>query len=202
MGCEGIDESFPLTGHRSLYGATKLCGELLIQEYTHMYGISAVINRCGVLAGPWQMGKVDQGFMALWVAQHYFEGQLKYMGFGGEGLQVRDVLHMMDLFNLIQYQMQNISQCNEEIYNVGGGMRNSVSLLELTDIVTQMTGKKIYIGSDVTTREADIPFYVSDNTKVKNETQWEPTRNVPKIIEDILHWLKENEIILKPLFRS
>ena len=65
----GISEDFPLAGARSLYGATKLCSELLIQEYGAMYGVRAIINRCGVLTGPWQMGKVDQGVFALWVGE-------------------------------------------------------------------------------------------------------------------------------------
>ena len=72
----GVNESFPLIGSRSLYGATKLCSELIIAEYVALYGLRAIINRCGVLTGPWQMGKVDQGFVVLWAARHLFEGAL------------------------------------------------------------------------------------------------------------------------------
>src|SRR5262249_34404154 len=100
----GIAENFPLTGSRSLYGATKLCSELIIAEYVMLYGLRAVINRCGVLTGPWQMGKVDQGFVVLWAARHLFGGSLSYNGFGGAGLQVRDVLHVEDLYRLIRAQ--------------------------------------------------------------------------------------------------
>ena len=88
---KGIAEDFPLTGYRSMYGATKLASELLIDEYRAMYGLRAIVNRCGVISGPWQMGKVDQGFVVLWAARHLFGGSLQYIGFGGEGLQVRDV---------------------------------------------------------------------------------------------------------------
>ena len=98
----GITENFPLIGSRSLYGATKLCSELIIAEYVALYGLRAVINRCGVLTGPWQMGKVDQGFVVLWAARHLFGGALSYNGFGGAGLQVRDVLHVEDLYRLIR----------------------------------------------------------------------------------------------------
>src|SRR5262249_38746594 len=73
----GIAEEFPLAGERSIYGATKLCGELLIQEYMAAYAMRTVINRCGVIAGPWQMGKVDQGVFSLWVAAHVFERPLR-----------------------------------------------------------------------------------------------------------------------------
>ncbi len=198
---EGITENFPLEGPRSLYGATKLCGELFIQEYCQMYGLKAVINRCGVLAGPWQMGKVDQGFMALWVARHVFGGQLQYMGFGGEGLQVRDVLHVKDLFALVMCQMQDIQSHQGAIYNVGGGINNSVSLRELTDIVTKSTARQCKIGQDPTTREADIPYYVTNNTKVMQKTNWQVQHSIQMIVEDIVVWLQENATTLKPLFQ-
>ena len=90
----GIAEDFSLVGPRSLYGASKLSAELLIAEYCEMYSMRALINRCGVLAGPWQMGKVEQGFVSLWLARHLYGGELVYSGFGGLGLQVRDILHV------------------------------------------------------------------------------------------------------------
>src|ERR1700687_5441384 len=104
----GISESFSLTGHRSLYGATKLAAELLVEEYRVMYGLRGVINRCGVISGPWQMGKVDQGVMVLWVASHLFGRGLGYIGFGGQGKQVRDVLHIDDLGDLIDIQLRDL----------------------------------------------------------------------------------------------
>lgn len=74
----GISESFPTHLPRSLYGATKLASELIVQEYVHNYGLQAVINRCGVIAGPGQFGKVDQGVFTLWVAHHFFKQPLQY----------------------------------------------------------------------------------------------------------------------------
>ena len=71
-GPAGIAEDFPLTGARTLYGATKLSAELLIEEYADAFGLRAVINRCGVIAGPWQMGKVDQGVFSWWLLSHHF----------------------------------------------------------------------------------------------------------------------------------
>ena len=93
---------FPLTGARSLYGATKLAAELLIEEYRAMYGLRAVIDRCGVIAGPWQMGKVDQGFVVLWMARHLFGGAAVLQRLRRPGLQVRDILHVDDLFELLR----------------------------------------------------------------------------------------------------
>ena len=101
----GISEDFPTTGARSLYGASKLASELLIEEYHAAYGLKTIINRCGVLTGPWQMGKVDQGFFVLWAARHLYGGALAYSGFGGAGHQVRDVLHVADLYELIWRQI-------------------------------------------------------------------------------------------------
>ena len=75
-----------------------------------MYGIRALINRCGVISGPWQMGKVDQGFIALWMARHLFGGPLSYMGFGGDGMQVRDVLHVDDLYDLLVRQLADLEK--------------------------------------------------------------------------------------------
>src|SRR5262249_41687946 len=68
----GIAETFPVTGARTLYGTTKLAAELLIEEYRAMFGMRAVVNRCGVIAGPWQMGKVDQGVFTHWLLSHHF----------------------------------------------------------------------------------------------------------------------------------
>ena len=159
----GISERFPLAGSRSLYGATKLAAELLIEEYKAMYGVRALVNRCGVISGPWQMGKVDQGFIVLWMARHLFGGSLAYMGFGGEGLQVRDVLHVDDLYDLLAKQLAELDRHSvQAFYNVGGGMGNSVSLRELTQFCQELSGKRIEIGRIVETRDADIPFYVSD----------------------------------------
>src|SRR5262249_11777661 len=101
----GISEAFSLRGHDSLYGTTKRAGDLLVEEYRAMYRLRTVINRCGVISGPWQMGKVDQGFVVLWLSRHLFGGPLAYIGFGGHGLQVRDVLHVDDLYDLIIRQL-------------------------------------------------------------------------------------------------
>ncbi len=130
----GIAEGFTLQGARSFYGTSKLACEQLIQEYVHSYGMRALINRCGVLAGPWQMAKADQGVITLWVAHHYFGRPLCYTGFDGHGKQVRDILHVHDLFDLLQLQLKSPERWDGQIYNVGGGNEMSVSLRELTGL--------------------------------------------------------------------
>ncbi|HEX9659943.1 MAG TPA: GDP-mannose 4,6-dehydratase, partial [Rhodothermales bacterium] len=196
----GINENFPLAGVRSLYGATKLAAELLIQEYGSMYDMPAVVNRCGVIAGPWQMGKVDQGFVALWVARHFFGRELSYIGFGGSGRQVRDVLDIRDLFDLIVLQMSKLEICGGHIYNVGGGVDRSTSLVELTKLTQEVTGRSIIVGRNSKTTVADVPYYVSDNSRVSRDLGWTPKRTTRETIESIYEWLQDNTEPLRALF--
>ena len=197
----GINESFPLIGSRSLYGATKLCSELIIGEYVALYGLRAVINRCGVLTGPWQMGKVDQGFVVLWAARHLFGGALSYNGFGGAGMQVRDVLHVADLYHLINKQVEHIANHSGKIYNVGGGAECSVSLVELTEACVRHTGRRLVVASQPETNPVDIPYYVTDNTAVATATGWRPRLSMSDILDDVFEWLRRHrgkvEAILK-----
>jgi CDP-paratose 2-epimerase len=198
----GISERFPLLGNRSLYGATKLAAELLIEEYKAMYGVRALVNRCGVISGPWQMGKVDQGFIVLWMARHLFGGSLTYMGFGGEGFQVRDVLHVDDLYDLLAKQLDDLDRhSGQTVYNVGGGMENSVSLRELTQFCQELSGKRIEIGRIAETRDADIPFYVSDCTAVHKATDWKPQRKLSVVLENVWQWLVDHRGQLEPILR-
>lgn len=190
---KGITEHFPLSGSRSFYGATKLASELMIQEYVELAGLKAVINRCGVLTGPWQMGKVDQGVMVLWIARHIFKGKLGYFGYGGTGKQVRDVLHVDDLYRLVDWQVHNIDKVNGEILNAGGGVQTSVSLQELTGLCQQATGNKIEIGSVPENRVADLRIYITDNTYVTGKTGWTPQIGMERIVDDITKWIIENQ---------
>lgn len=195
----GFSEDFPLSGTRSLYGTTKLASELLLQEYVEMYGIRGIINRCGVLTGPWQMGKVDQGVVVLWVARHIYNGKLSYFGYGGKGKQVRDILHIDDLYELLKIQIENINNHNGQIYNVGGGRELSISLCELTELCQQITGNIIQISSIEANRDADIPYYVTDYSKVQKATGWRPKVSLKEIVAEIADWVKENKQLLKPI---
>ncbi len=196
---KGFTEKLPLDGSRTLYGATKLASELIIQEYSEMYGVRTVINRCGVLTGSWQMGKVDQGVIVLWVAKHYFRQPLSYIGFGGEGKQVRDILHVRDLYCLLDIQIRDIDMHNGEIYNVGGGMEQSISLLELTNLCQKYVGNKISIKSIPENRMGDIRIYITDNSKITKKTGWKPRITTNEIIEEIADWIRDNSEKLQPI---
>jgi CDP-paratose 2-epimerase len=198
----GIAEDFPLDGCRSLYGATKLASELLIKEYSHMYGISALIDRCGVIAGPWQMGKVDQGFATLWVARHFFGRPLQYIGYGGSGKQVRDLLHVDDLVDLVLRQIARLGEFRGESFNVGGGPGHSMSLCEATALCAEVTGRTVGVEGVAETRPADVKWYVTDNARVSRAFGWTPRRPPRQVISDTLEWLKSHEADLAPLFRA
>jgi CDP-paratose 2-epimerase len=195
----GITEEFPLSGARSLYGATKLASELLITEYRDAYKLKAIVNRCGVIAGPWQMGKVDQGVFTLWVAAHYFQKKLSYIGYGGTGKQVRDALHIDDLLDLIDYQIAHFEKLDGDVLNVGGGLENSLSLLETTQFCQQITGNRIAIAPIPEERAGDVPLYITDATKIQKKTAWRPQRHPEKLLIDIYDWLAQNEQFLKPI---
>ena len=196
---KGISEDFSLTGARSFYGTSKLSSELLIQEYIEYYNLKAVINRCGVLTGPWQMGKIDQGVIVLWLAKHFWKKELSYIGFGGEGKQVRDILHINDLYRLVVSQLQDMTTFNNQLFNVGGGVDVSVSLHELTSFCQEITGNTIKINQIKENRTADIPIYISDNSKIKEICGWKPQLLPKEILIDTFEWLKANETKVKAI---
>ena len=106
---------------------------------------------------------------------------------------MRDILHIKDLFRLLDYEIQNIDQVNGEVFNVGGGRKISVSLKELTGLCREHTGKTIRINKINKNRPADVRIYLTDNTKVTKMTGWTPTIGVNDIIDEITEWIKNNE---------
>ena len=193
----GISEDLNLVGARSFYGTTKLASELFIQEYAEFYNLSSAITRFGVIAGPRQMGKTDQGVVTLWMAKHYWKQSLKYIGYGGQGKQVRDILYIGDLVRLIDLQIHETEKFHGKIFNAGGGIKNSASLQEMTKICEEVTGNRIRIDSDAETRKADLRIYITDNSKIENEIGWSPKKDVKNTFEDIFKWINKNEAKLK-----
>jgi CDP-paratose 2-epimerase len=189
----GVSEELPLDGARTLYGSTKLCAEHLIEEYRSTYGLRAVVDRCGVIAGPWQMGKVDQGVFTYWVLAHHFGRPLGYIGFGGSGKQVRDLLHVDDLTALIDEQLRSPQHWDGVTVNVGGGRDCSLSLTETTALCLEITGKKIGVVAGDDSRPGDIPVYVSDCSKLYSLTSWRPRHDPRSILSEIHAWVTENE---------
>ena len=192
-----IDESFDTSSPKSIYGMTKYSSEQLIQEYNYAYNIKYLINRFGVISGPWQFGKQDQGFISLWILKHLFKKKLKYIGFGGFGNQIRDVIHVDDVCEIIVRQIKKIKRINNQIFNIGGGIKNSLSLRELTIACQNLTKRKIYIERINHTSKFDIPYYVSNNKKIKQFYNWTPKKNLENILMDIFEWIRLNQSQLK-----
>lgn len=195
----GVSEAFPMEGARSFYGMTKLAGEMLIEEYRRALGLRAVVNRCGVLAGPWQMGRADQGVLAYWVLCHAFGRALRYLGYGGLGKQLRDFLHVEDLADLVLEQLRRFDAFEGGVFNVGGGPERAASLCELTDLCREATGREAPLGADIAERPADVRIYVSDCARLFERTEWRPKRSLRQIVADVAQWVSEHAEDLKSL---
>jgi CDP-paratose 2-epimerase len=193
----GISEAFPLDGARTLYGTTKLSGELLAAEYANAFSLRTVIDRCGVIAGPWQMGKVDQGVFTHWVLSHHFGRPLQYIGYGGEGKQVRDLLSVADLVELIDDQLRRPEVWTGFNGNVGGGRDCSLSLLETTEFCRELTGNDVRIEGTSEARPGDVPLYISDCARLFERTDWRPRQTPGEILVDIQAWIEDNEPALE-----
>jgi CDP-paratose 2-epimerase len=189
----GISEAFPLDGARTLYGTTKLAAELLAVEYADAFGLRTVINRCGVIAGPWQMGKVDQGVFTHWALSHYFGRPLSYIGYGGTGKQVRDLLFVADFVDLLEEQLLYPDNWAGFNGNVGGGPPCSLSLVEATDLCRELTGNEVPIERIEEARPGDVPLYVSDCGRLYERTEWRPRHSPREILAAITSWVEEND---------
>jgi CDP-paratose 2-epimerase len=148
-----------------------------------------VVNRCGVIAGPWQMGKVDQGVFTHWMLSHVLGLPLSYIGYGGTGKQVRDLLHVDDLVELVEMQLLDPEGWNGRTFNVGGGRPGSLSLLETSELCAEISGNELEIGSDPDERAGDVPVYISDCSAIERHSGWRPSRDTRRILTDIHDWI-------------
>ena len=185
-----INEEFETNLPKSLYGFSKLCSEELIKEYNYSNNIKYIINRFGVIAGPWQFGKQDQGFVSLWVAKHLFKKKLSYIGFGGYGNQIRDIIHIEDVCEIIFLQIKNLNKKFNNTFNIGGGIKNTISLRQLTIKCEKLIGHKLRVKKVKKTSKFDIPYYVTDNKKVSKYYKWRPLKNIDQILKDVYTWLR------------
>jgi len=192
-----VNENFNVLKPKSIYGLTKLASEMFIQEFAYAFNIKYLINRCGVISGPMQFGKQDQGFISLWIWRHIQKKKLSYIGFGGYGNQIRDVLHVSDLCELIYLQIMKINKINNMLFTIGGSTKSFVSLIDLTKKCQEITGNILSIGRITKTSIYDIPYFISDNTLVNKTYNWSPKKNINQIISDTFKWLNNNKLILK-----
>jgi len=193
-------EKDTIMGPKTIYGLTKLSSEMLIEEFSYAFGLKFIINRCGVISGPLQFGKQDQGFVSLWIWGHINKNKMKYIGYGGLGNQVRDVLHIYDLCDLVFLQIKRFGKINNKIFTVGGSKKSYVSLVQLTKICEKITKNKIKFNKVKKTSIYDIPYFITNNNLVTKNYGWKPKRNILKVVMDTFLWLKNNKSIIKKYF--
>ena len=184
LSSEGIAENFSTTPPLSLYGATKLASEILALEYGEAFSLPVWINRCGVLAGAGQFGQPDQGIFAFWINSYLRRQPLRYIGFDGQGYQVRDCLHPRDVAGLVWKQLQSPDRQVERVQNVAGGAGSAMSLAQLSAWCAKRFGKHS-VGRDSGSRRYDIPWIVLDSARAKRQWDWRPTVLVEQILEEI-----------------
>jgi len=185
-GCseEGVAETFPTQPPLSLYGSTKLASETLALEYGAAFDLPVWLNRCGVLAGPGQFGRPDQGIFSYWLHAWAARRPLAYTGFNGQGFQVRDALHPADLAPVLVRQLREPAARPEGPLNFAGGRANSMSLAQLSEWCAQRFGPH-RVDSAPAPRPFDIPWLVMDSRAARQRWGWHPQHSLETILEDI-----------------
>jgi CDP-paratose 2-epimerase len=192
----GVSEEFAVDGgQRSVYGLSKLIADVSCQEYAHAFDMPLVINRFGVIAGTGQFARLDQGWVVWWAIAHYFKLPLKYIGWNGK--QVRDVLFLDDVCALVELQMGEISRFRGDIFNLGGGAANSLSLREATHLLESKLGHGTDITVEDSVRTGDLPIYFTDNRKSIRQLKWQPRVSLDQGFDKILAWIGTNEDALR-----
>lgn len=184
VSAEGLSPDFSTAAPVSLYGATKLAAERLAQEYGEAFGLPVWITRCGILAGAGQFGTPRQGIVAYWIHAHLRRKPLRYTGFGGKGLQTRDVLHPRDLAALLMEQMKAGRPDRPCVWHAGGGARNAISLRGLTEWCDQRFGPHP-VAADPSEPRYDVPWIVMDCTATERAFGWRAATPVKEILEEI-----------------
>ncbi len=187
----GVAEDFSTEPPLSLYGSSKRASEILACEYGDAFGLPVFINRCGVLAGAGQFGKIDQGIFSFWIHSWRARRPLKYIGFNGSGYQVRDCLHARDLLPLITRQIQNPGADKPRIVNLGGGVGQSASLRQLSAWCEQRFGARTVAG-EKETRPFDVPWLVLDSSLAGRVWNWAAQTSLEDIWTEIAVHAEKN----------
>jgi CDP-paratose 2-epimerase len=191
LSSSGVNEQFSTTPPVSLYGSTKLASETLALEYGETFGFPVWINRCGVLAGAGQFGRIDQGIFAFWINSWLRRKPLAYIGFGGKGYQVRDCLHPRDLIPVLRKQVADSSAAPTRLVNLGGGIDNAMSLAQLSSWCSQRFGKH-HVDCRPEGRLFDIPLLVMDSALAGAVWQWQPQTPLAAILDEIALHAEQN----------
>ena len=189
----GIAENQSLDFH-SPYGCSKGAADQYVHDYARIYGIPTVVFRMSCIAGPRQFGNEDQG----WVA-HFLYSALQNcpIVIYGDGRQIRDVLCVEDLLRAFEAVRVNQKNTAGQIYNVGGGPNNTVSLLELIEEIKLLTGRRLEYET-CPIRPGDQLVYVTDFAKLRRDTGWQPQISLRQTLEKMYGWWKRNRELFAP----
>lgn len=184
----GAAETQPLDFH-SPYGCSKGCGDQYVRDYHRIYGLPTVVFRQSCIYGLRQFGIEDQGWVA-WFVIAAITG--RPISIYGDGKQVRDILFVEDLLNAYDAALHHLPEVAGEIFNVGGGRENTISIwLEFAPILEKLLGKKLNV-SWGDWRPGDQPVYISDIRKAKQKLGWEPQVSAEAGISRLFEWVKQN----------
>lgn len=185
---KGVSEdlSIDLTGHTP-YGVSKLVGDLYTQEYAHIYGMRTAVFRMSCIYAPHQFGFEDQGWVAWFVIANLTGQPIVIYG---DGKQVRDLLYADDLVEA--YDKFISSDIKHDVFNIGGGPRNTTSLLELISMIEGKTGIKFRNVEHKDWRPSDQKVYISDIGKVSKALDWKPKITPEKGLEKLIEWVSAN----------
>ncbi len=185
--CRGVSETQPLNFH-SPYGCSKGAADQYVRDYCRIFDIPTVVFRMSCIAGPRQFGNEDQG----WVA-HFLYAALGHrpIVIYGDGRQVRDVLYVEDLLRAFEAARENQPATEGQVYNVGGGMDNTTSLIELMAEIEELTGERVEY-TTAPRRPGDQLVYISDIGKLQRHTSWAPQVSVRECLGKIYEWWKKN----------
>ena len=185
---DGIDETMSIDGClHSLFGASKVAGDILVQEYGRYFDLKSCCLRGGCLTGPHHSGVELHGFLS-YLAKCNVE-ERNYTVFGYKGKQVRDNIHSHDVARCVEAFFENPG-CGE-VFNLGGGRANSVSILEAFVKVEALTGKPMRWTYSDTARRGDHMCYISNLDKLKSRLPgWDITRSLDQIFEEVVeNWM-------------
>lgn len=192
MSDRGISEVFQTQSPISIYGSSKLASEILALEYASAFDFPVFINRCGVLAGPGQFGKAEQGIYSYWLHSWFENKPLRYLGYEGMGYQVRDCLHPRDLGKLIAMQLSvGPSSDKPKVVNVSGGIKSACSLAQLSFWCQHRWGTRT-VESDRVKRQFDLPYIILDNQLCRDSWSWEPEYSLEYILQEIASFVESN----------
>jgi CDP-paratose 2-epimerase len=196
-GRAGVTERQPLDFH-SPYGCSNGAADQYTRDYARMYGLQTVVFRQSCIYGPHQLGLEDQG----WVAWFMIAGMMgRPVQIYGNGKQVRDLLYVDDLVRCYDRAIERIHSASGQIYNLGGGAENTLSLLEFMELLEEEHEMKMDY-SFAETRPGDQPIYVSDNGKAKSDLGWSPTVDLKQGIGKLSLWLNENREALERIYKK